>query len=194
MKLMPLKALLTLLSITLSSTYCIAQSTTAQRVQTNERLVPQAVLKVFNEQYPSAYVKGWYATHITYWQNDYSSGWYNDWYGQRQVIVYTYSKPTYFEVEFTNGPGELSRAIYNLNGYWYETRTQMRGLPEPLFNTLKASEYAEWKISPLKEKIEAAGWPIDIYRFKVSKGMKGKIIRMDEQGNFIQEKTLRSIE
>jgi len=167
-----------------------SQGTVAQRQRANEAVIPKAVMKVFKEQYPDVMIKGWYVTHITYWQNDYSSGWYNDWYGQRNVVVYSYSKPSYYEVEFVADAGELSRAIYNLNGYWYETRSQLRGLPLPIIEALQASKYANWKISPMKERIEAPGWPVDVYRFKVSKGLQARILRMDDQGNFIQEKFL----
>jgi len=105
-------------------------------------------------------------------------------------VVYSYSKPSYYEVEFVADASELSRAIYNLNGYWYETRSQLRGLPLPIIEALQASKYANWKISPMKERIEAPGWPVDVYRFKVSKGLQARILRMDDQGNFIQEKFL----
>lgn len=168
-----------------------AQSNGAYRQPANERVIPQAVLDTYREQYPNALVRGWYITHITYWQNDYSSGWYYDWYGQRNVVVYRYEKPTYFEVEFINDPGELSRAIYNVYGYWYETRSQLKGLPLPILEALKESEYAGWKISSLKERIESPLWPVDVYRFMVSKGMRSRIVRMDIKGNVIQAKQLK---
>jgi len=33
-------------------------------------------------------------------------------------------------------------------------------------------------------------WPIEIYRFQVSKGIKSQTIRMDKEGNIIQVKEL----
>lgn len=172
----------------ISETY--SQSTTAYRLPSGEKAIPKLVLSTFKEMYPDILLQGWYITHLTYWQNDYSSGWYTDWYGQRTLVVYQYEKPMYFEVEFINRPGELSRAIYNVYGYWYETRSQVKGLPLTIIEILKESEYNGWKISGLKERIESPAWSLDIYRFKVSKGLKSRIIRMDEKGNIIQAKYL----
>ncbi|MDA3893683.1 MAG: hypothetical protein PF517_18620 [Salinivirgaceae bacterium] len=165
-----------------------SQNVVAQRQPASEKAIPSLVITNFRIQYPDALVRQWFATHLTYWQNDYSSNYNNDWYNQRTVVVYTYERPNYFEVEFINNPGELSRAIYNIHGYWYETRTQLKGLPMQVLEALKKTKYNEWKISPLKEKIETDAWPEDIYRFHVSKGLKSRIIRMDPKGNIIQER------
>lgn len=177
-------------ALTCSSKTILAQERVAQRVPASERAIPRLVLSEFKTQYPDVLVKSWYVTHITYWYNDYSSGWYSDWYGNRTVVVYSYSQPSYFEVEFVSKPGELSRAIYNINGYWYETRSQIRALPLVVSDALKQSEYADWKVSQLKERIESPDWPVDIYRFRVSKGVKSRIVRIDEKGNIIQAKHL----
>ncbi|MFC2100931.1 hypothetical protein ACFLRZ_03780 [Bacteroidota bacterium] len=166
----------------------IAQSVQEQRVPASEKAIPVVVLKAFKLSYPDALIKGWYITHITYWYNDMSSGWYSDWYGQRTIIVYVYEKPNYFEVEFIDQPGELSRAIFNKYGYWYETRTRLKGLPQIILESLKQTKYADWKRSVLVEKIESAEWPETIYRFRVSKGMKSILIRMNIKGEIIQEK------
>ena len=40
------------------------------------------------------------------------------------------------------------------------------------------------------EKLESPAWPVEIYRFQMSKGMKSQIIRMDADGNLIQVKEL----
>ncbi|MCF8369484.1 MAG: hypothetical protein K9G76_10615 [Bacteroidales bacterium] len=167
-----------------------SQTKLAYRQPANVKAIPKLVVDIFNKQYPGAMVSGWFVTHITYWQNDISSGWYSDWYGQRQVVVYTFEKPAYFEVEFSTEPGELSRAIYNIYGYWYETRTQISGLPRLLQENLNTSEYGGWKISRLKEMLESPAWPGKVYRFQVSKGLKARIIRMDDLGNIIQAKYL----
>jgi len=177
---------LLLIIFTFSTISASAQNAVSQRLPANEKAIPKVVLSTFKEQYRDVLLIGWYSTHLTYWQNDYSSDWYYGWYGQRTVVVYTYQKPTYYEVEFSKEPGQVSRAIYNLHGYWYETRTQFKVLPEDIDNTLKSSKYVDWKVSRLKEKIESQGWPGEIYRFQVSKGLKSRIIRMDASGNFIQ--------
>lgn len=168
----------------------IAQTTVGYRQPANEKAIPKIVLNTFKEQYPNAFLQGWFVTHLTYWVNDYSSGWYSGWYGQRQVVVYTFEKPSFFEVEFINLPGERSRAIYNMYGYWYETRSQIKGLPIAIREALELSKYNGWKVSALKERIENPGWPTDIYRFQVSKGLKSRIIRMDDLGNIIQAKNI----
>ena len=186
----PLKRILPILflcCITLSS---VAQSSTGYRVPAGIKAIPKVVQSTFTEQYPDVLLQGWFVTHITYWQNDISSGWYSDWYGERNYVVYRYEKPSYFEVEFMKDPGELSRAIYNLYGYWYETRTRISGLPTSVSDALKGTAYAGWKISTLKERIEGPGWPLAIYRFKVSKGLKAELIRVDEKGNIIQHRFL----
>ena len=187
-----MKKIIVVLAITLGSMVEIcAQNIVAQRQPASERAIPKIVLNTFKEQYPNVFLKGWFITHLTYWQNDYSSDWYYGWYGQRTIVVYTYETPNYFEVEFIGDPGELSRAIYNVYGYWYETRTQIKGLTMGIHEALKASKYNGWKISAVKEKLESPMWPVEIYRFQVSKGLKSQIIRMDADGNFIQVKELK---
>jgi hypothetical protein len=167
-----------------------SQETTGYRQPASKKAIPQEVQSAFMSIYPDVLVKGWFVTHLVYWQNDYSSGWYSDWYGARTITVYTYQKPTYYEVEFEDQPGELSRAIFNVYGYWYETRTQIKGFPLDVKESLKNSEYGLWKISPIREKMESPAWPLPIYRFKVSKGLRAKIIRIDEKGTIIQLKEL----
>jgi hypothetical protein len=171
----------------------IAQNVVAQRQPASEKAIPKLVVETFKYQYPDIYLNGWYITHLTYWQNDYSSDWYYGWYSKRTVVIHTYEKPNYFEVEFSANPGELSRAIYNKYGYWYETRTQIKGLTMAIHNALKASKYNGWKISTLMEKLESPDWPVEIYRFQVSKGLKSQILRMDAEGNIIQVKELNKI-
>ena len=183
--------IISLLIFFIGSTLTVySQNVVAQRQLASEKSIPKIVLSTFKEQYPSVLLRGWYVTHLTYWQNDYSSDWYYGWYGQRTVVVYTYQKPNYYEVEFVNNPGELSRAIYNIYGYWYETRTQIKGLTMSIHNALKDSKYNGWKISKTMEKLESPMWPIEIYRFQVSKGLKSQILRMDAEGNIIQVKDL----
>lgn len=167
-----------------------SQTMVAQRKAAAEKSIPNVVLNTYKEQYPGALLKGWYVTHLIYWQNDYSSDWYSGWYGERSVVIYTYQKPNYFEVEFIYNPGELSRAIYNIYGYWYETRTQIKGLTRGIYDSLKVSQYNGWKISATMEKLESPMWPVEIYRFQVSKGIRAQILRMDANGNLIQAKEL----
>ena len=168
--------------------FVISQVVQEQRMPANSKVIPKIVLSTFNEQYPQVLVRGWYVTQISYWYNDISSGWYSDWYGQRTIVVYPVQQPNYFEVEFIGQPGELSRAIYNKFGHWYETRTQLKGLPIKVHESLKTSPYADWKRSSFVEKIELAEWPETIYRFQVRKGAKSRIIRMNPDGVIIQEK------
>ena len=156
----------------------------------NVKAVPKLVVETFKEQYPNAQVDSWYVTHLMYWQMDVSSGWYQDWYGnvRRDVVTYTYEKPNYFEVEFMDEYGSLSRAIYNRYGYWYETRAQLKGLPMACLEALADSKYKDWKRSKLTERIETAEWPDPVYRFSVSKGLRYQILRMSEQGEILQIK------
>lgn len=158
-----------------------------------ERTIPELVRELFYEKYPDVLIKSWYITHLVYWENDISSDWYNGWYHERSVIVYRYEKPNYFEVEFVDQPGEVSRAIYNKYGYWYETRTRIKGLTAEIYDALQDSKYRDWKISPMMERIESTAWPEIIYRFNVSKGMRSAIIRMDAEGNFIQIKSTNEL-
>lgn len=167
-----------------------AQDIAAQRLPAGVNAIPKFVTANFKTQYPNVLLKGWFVTHLTYWQNDYSSDWYNGWYGKRTIVVYPYEKPTYFEVEFMQNPGELSRAIYNIYGYWYETRTQIKGLTLGILEALQKSKYSDWKVSVVKEKLESPAWPFEIYRFQVSKGLRMQILRMDAEGHVIQVKDL----
>lgn len=184
------KLLITLILFGGSLLNAHSQNVTAQRIAANEKAIPEIVIKTFKLQYPNVLLQGWFVTHLTYWQNDYSSDWYNGWYGQRTVIIYKYEKPNYYEVEFINNPGEYSRAIYNIYGHWYETRSKIKSLPMGIHKALENSKYREWKLSPVKEKIESPMWPVDIYRFQVSKGLRSEILRMDDEGTIIQVKEL----
>ena len=166
---------------------CYPQSIQGYRKTINEKSIPKIVTNTFSEQYPDVHLIDWYSTHITYWQNDYSSGWYNNWYGHRSIVVYKYEKPTYFEVEFIDNDGNDSRSIYDFTGYWLETRSKITDLPTPILNTLTRSTYSIWHVSPLKERIESPRGST-IYRFNVYKGKKSRIIRMDIEGNLIQAK------
>lgn len=169
---------------------CYAQNNQGYRQPINIKAIPKIVTKTFSEQYPDVHLLGWYSTHITYWQNDYSSGWYNNWYGHRSIVVYKYEKPTYFEVEFIDDDGNDSRSIYDYTGYWVETRSKITELPNPILNTLTRSIYSVWHVSPLKERIESPRWST-IYRFNVYKGKKSRILRMDIEGNIIQAKYIK---
>mgnify|MGYP003655561595 CR=1 FL=1 len=165
-----------------------AQYTT--QVQVNENVVPKVVVMTFKKQYDNPLVYKWNTTHISYWYSDYSDGWYNNWYGPRTVVMHSYQASNYFEVFFTKDPGEISIAIYNRYGFWYETRTRLTGLPPAVLEGLSKTKYAEWKRSTNKERIEAAGWPDDVYRFKVTKGIQSQIIRLDSKGNLVQERKM----
>ena len=182
-----MKRILVMLLI-LSSFSVTAQYT--YQTPINQSSVPIVVVSTFKQQYKNPLVHSWNATHISYWYNDYSDGWYNDWYGTRTVVVYGYEKPNYFEVVFTKDPGEVSRAIYNRYGFWYETRTRLKGLPLEVLEGFAKTKYADWKRSTNKERMEAAGWPDAVYRFKVSKGIQSRIIRLDSKGNLVQERKM----
>jgi hypothetical protein len=166
----------------------LAQKTVQYRQLAVEKAIPQIITATFKVTYPDALVYNWYITQIAYWYEDYSGGWYNGWYSPRPVIVYNYAEPAYYEVEFSNEPGEVSRAIYNRYGYWFETRTKLSGLPMNVVQSLKESKYADWNWSQHKERIEAPGMPGAVYRLKVSKGMRSVIVRFDDLGQLIQAK------
>jgi hypothetical protein len=52
-----------------------AQSDTYEkRVPASAKAIPKVVFETFKEQYPNAKIDNWYVTHITYWQQDISSG------------------------------------------------------------------------------------------------------------------------
>lgn len=167
-----------------------SQKSDEQRVPANVKAIPKIVVDTFKEQYPNALVKGWFVTHITYWQQDVSSGWYTDWYGnvRRSVVVYTYEKPNFYEVEFVDAFGSLSRAVYNKYGFWHETRSQLKGLPMACLDAIKGSKYSDWKRSTMSERIESSEWPEPVYRFGMSKGMRYHILKMDEMGEIVQVK------
>lgn len=166
------------------------QEVQAYRVLTVSKQVPTVVKTKFNEKYPNALLKNWYISHVTYWQNDVSAGWYTDWYGNRTVVVMRFDKPNFYEVEFAEEPGELSRALFNKEGYWYETRTEVKGLPKNIIDSLQTSEFSNWKISKFIERTESAAWSKAIYRFKVSKGMKSRLLKVTEQGQIFQVREL----
>ncbi len=183
-----MKKIITLLVIVAICQMVIAQNTVQYRQLAGEKAVPKIVNATFKVTYPDAFIFNWYITHISYWYEDYSGSWYNGWYSPRQVIVYTFAEPAYYEVEFSIEPGETSRAIYNRYGYWFETRTKLSGLPMNVVQSLKESKYADWNWSQHKERIEAPGMPGSVYRFRVSKGMRSVIVRFDDLGQLIQAK------
>ena len=139
--------------------------------------LPKNVRSEFKIRYPNAFVKMWYATSITYWYEDYGPTYYNGWYQPRKVVVYRFDQPSYFEVEFLN-QDENSRAIFNRYGTWFETRTMVNTLPENIIEALNNSDFAGWKISDYKERIEAPGMVNSVYRMNVSKNHLSQIIRI----------------
>lgn len=180
-----------ILSLFLSSfLFSNSQEVIEYRQKVNEKSLPALVLENFLKKYPDSFLGGWYETHLTHWQNDLHYDWYDEWYLDRTVVIYTYEKPNYYEVEFIYNPGEESRAIYNIHGYWHETRTQINGLPELIVDALQQSNYKDWNLSVHMEKMESPSWPEAVYRFQVKKGIKAHIISMDPEGNLVQTKIL----
>lgn len=169
-----------------------AFSFNGQNSKTYRRLVdinelPKSVRSEFKIRYPTAFVKMWYTTSITYWYEDYGPTYYNGWYQPRTVVVYKFDQPSYYEVEFFN-QDENSRAIFNRYGNWFETRTHVNKLPDNIIEALQNSDFAGWKISDYKERIEAPGMVNSVYRMNVSKGHLSQIIRISENGKIIQIK------
>ncbi len=165
-----------------------SQEVIEHRQKVIERVLPAIVVENFHKQYPDVLLEGWYETHIIHWQNDLHGDWYDEWYIDRTIIIYTYEKPSYYEVEFIDEPGEYSRAIYNIHGYWHETRTKIKGLPRPIVEALQQSKYKDWNLSVHMEKMDSPAWPDAIYRFQVKKGLKAHILSMDSKGNMVQSK------
>lgn len=157
-----------------------------QVVETNE--VPKQVRNEFRTRYPQAFLKMWYVTNVSYWYEDYGPSYYNGWYQPRQVVVYRFDQPSYYEVEFLH-QDENARAIFNRYGVWFETRTQVYHLPEVVDKALKNSEYATWTLSDYKERIEIPGLSGSVYRMHVAKGHLSSILRLRDDGKIIQVKT-----
>lgn len=169
----------------------VSQEVITYRQKINEKKLPAVVVENFNKKYQDVFLEGWYETHLIHWQNDLHTNWYDEWYIDRTIVIYTYEKPNYYEVEFIYNPGEQSRAIYNIHGYWHETRTQINGLPEAIVTTIQQSKYKDWNLSVHMEKMESPMWPLAIYRFQVKHGIKSHIISMDSEGNIVQAKILQ---
>jgi hypothetical protein len=181
----------TLLIVLITAAASLGQvTTTAQRIPVPEKSIPSLLDITFKSQYPDVLVHSWYATHITYWYNDISSNWYYGWYGDRVIELYTYQENNFLEVEFTNSNGELSRALYNKYGFWYETRSRLKGLPMSIIEVLKQTKYVDWKRSPGTERIESYDRKGSVFRFHAYKGLRSRIVRIDESGEIVQEKLL----
>lgn len=166
----------------------ISQQNADIRQKINGTQVPKLLKLTFQEQYKDVLLIGWYVTHISYWYEDSFNSWYGDWYRPRTIVVFSFAQPAYYEVEFMDEPGEISRAIYSRYGAWYETRTQIKGLPLHIDKVIKDSKYADWKRSAHKEMIEIPGMHGIIYRLRLSKGLKSQIVRIDDQGHIVQIK------
>lgn len=185
-----IRSKLILLFIFISIGTSMSQEVISYHQKINEKILPTIVVEKFKKQYSDVFLEGWYETHLIHWQNDLHYNWYVEWYIDRTIVIYTYEKPNYYEVEFIYNPGEQSRAIYNIHGYWYETRTQINGLPAAIVETLQQSKYKAWNLSVHMEKMESPMWPIAIYRFQLKHGIKSHIISMDPDGNMVQTKVL----
>lgn len=163
------------------------QNTKTYRQMVEINNLPKNVRSEFQLRYPNSFVKMWYSTSITYWYEDYGPSYYNGWYQPRTVVVYKFDQPAYYEVEFMRND-ENSRAIFNRYGTWFETRTRVNKLPDNILGALDNSEFAGWKISDYKERIEAPGMVNSVYRMNVSKGHLSQIIRISEKGKIVQIK------
>lgn len=178
-----------LLIILATTTLCLySQGERNFRQVTEINNVPKQVRKEFTLRYPQSYVKMWYVTNITYWYQDYGPSYYQGWYKPRTVVVYNFTEPANYEVEFLFND-ENSRAIFNRYGQWFETRTKVVKLPAEIVNAINLSDFATWKISDYKERIEAPGMPGSVYRMHVSKNNWSRIIRISDDGKIIQIKS-----
>lgn len=182
-----MKNIVFLLTLLISVLSFNGQNTKSYRQLVEINNVPKNVRIEFKNRYPQAFVKMWYVTSITYWYEDYGPSNYNGWYKARTVVVYRFDQPSYYEVEFLN-QDENSRAIFNRYGNWFETRTHVYNLPENIVTALKDSEFASWKWSDYKERIEAPGMLSSVYRMHLSKGHLSQIIRISEEGKIVQIK------
>ncbi len=174
----------------LVSASLMASSVSAQQVRTyrqpiEDHLVPAVVRTNFKTQYPRAPISIWYISHITYWYEDYALAWYGDWNIPQTTVVYTFEYPAYYIVEFYRND-ENSRAIYNRYGHWFETRTKVPVLPEPVAEALKKAGYGAWGWSKHKERIESPGMEGSVYRLQVSNGNENRILRISGQGEIVQ--------
>lgn len=170
------------------SFYGQGQGTKRYRQVIETNAVPKEVRKDFNLRYPKSFVKMWFVTNIAYWYEDYSNTYYQGWYQPRNTIVYKFSEPSNYEVEFLNND-ENSRAIFNRYGQWFETRTHIINLPDEILNGIQNSSFATWTISDYKERIEAPGMIGSVYRMHVSKNHMSHIIRVNDDGKIVQIKT-----
>jgi len=164
------------------------QQTRKYRQVIEQNDVPQKVRAEFHKRYPTAIAKMWYVTHISYWYQDYGPSYYNAWYQPRTVVVYDFSDPANYEVEFLNGT-ENSRAIFSRFGVWFETRTRVNNLPEGVKKAIASSEFGDWSPSEYMERIEAPGMDRSVYRMQMTRKFDSHIIRVDEDGGIIQVKT-----
>jgi len=165
----------------------LGQNSKSYRQMVDLKDVPKEVRNNFNLRYPGTFVKMWYVTSIIYWYEDYGPSYYSGWYKPRNVVVYKFDQPSYYEVEFMLQDLN-SRAIFNRYGQWFETRTRVITLPENIEKALQKSEFATWKISEYKERIEAPGMVNSVYRMQVSKEHLSQIIRISEEGKIVQIK------
>ncbi len=166
----------------------IGQNTVSYRQVIETNYVPKKVRTEFQFRYPQAFVKMWYITSISYWYEDYGPSYYNSWYKPRTVAVYNFAEPSNYEVEFMND-GDHSRAIFNRYGVWFETRTKIVELPENIEDALMESDYASWRWSDYKERIEAPGMDGSVYRLNVSQKPLSNIIRLNDDGKIVQIKS-----
>ena len=185
---MKMKKILLLFLLLFFALCFYGQNTKNYRQVVEPNNVPQKVRAEFKKRYPTAFVKMWYITSITYWYQDYGPSHYNGWYQPRKVVVYNFSEAANYEVEFINDY-ENSRAIFNRYGVWFETRTKVAVLPGPVEKALGDSEYSTWTWSEYKERIEAPGMPGSVYRMQVSDQNLSPILRINDDGKIVQIKT-----
>jgi hypothetical protein len=173
--------------LTLPLNILMAQREVSYRIVLDDQQVPKEVRAAFKATYPNTFMSIWYTSHITYWYEDYAPSWYGSWYPVRQTVVHKFEKPAYYEVDFQIN-NEPSRAIFSRYGQWFETRTRIKELPEPVFKGLRDSEFGEWMWSEHKERIEALGVDGYIYRLQVTNKRLSYIIRLNEFGEIVQVK------
>ena len=164
-----------------------AQREVSYRIVLDDPQVPKEVRAAFKAKYPETFMSIWYTSHITYWYEDYAPSWYGSWYPVRQTVVHKFEKPAYYEVDFQIDK-QASRAIFSRYGQWFETRTRIMELPEPVVIGLRDSEFGEWIWSGHKERIEAMGIPGFIYRLQVTNKKLSYIVRLNEFGEIVQVK------
>ena len=164
----------------------------AQVKKIEQKDVPRVVYKAHGDKYPAAQKIEWTVPDCDCYED-----WETEW--ERSLAIEDLQpgdKPKFFHVTFKY-ENKDQRSIYYQDGEWMETRTVFGrdDIPAKLSASIAASAYGDWKLGKkvvFVQKSKEDGGMEAFYKVPVKEGLNRETLKMDIDGNILNETDLQS--